>query len=120
MNGHRKFVLSGAISNHETEASVYFKAAEEALRERYPLAEVFNPTRLPQGMTWRQYMVICLTRINGWATDIVYIRNEYYNDSKGANDEREAAQKHNLGEHVYRDRVLTELPREAQSVCTNS
>ena len=112
----KKIFLSGAISGHEKEAADYFARAEKIVLERFPLAQVFNPANLPanppESPAWRRMMTICAARIMGWATDIVYIRNEYYEGSKGARIERALAQERGLGEYVLRGELLSELPKE--------
>jgi len=107
----KKIVLSGAVSGHEGEAEEYFKHARKIVEERFPLAQVFNPTDLPKGLKQSQYMAVCMTRIRGWATTIVYIRNDYYEASAGSRLERKWAQEKGLEEFVLRGYILSELPK---------
>ena len=109
MKEQRKFVLSGAITGHEKEAMVYFLEAERAVLERYPLAQVFNPMRLPKLPSWEAYMVICRSRIEHWATDIVYIENELRKMSKGSLEEEGLAKERLLVQHVYDGIAVEEL-----------
>jgi hypothetical protein len=106
----RNIVLSGAITGHTEEANEYFRAAEKAVGARYPVSLIFNPTKLPKLPSWEAYMKICRMRINGWATDIVYIVNDYYKDSKGAQEERQLAKAKGLVCHVFKNGVLVDLP----------
>ena len=109
----RRFVLSGAITGHEEEAHEYFADAEEAVRKRYPMSEIFNPMRLQHlGLTWEGYMSICRMRISGWATDIVYIVNEHYAASKGSTEERDRAHTASLHTHVFKNNIITDVPEE--------
>ena len=91
MAAPKRIVLSGAITGHEKEATQYFYEAERLVHARYPLASVFNPTRIPKQASWEDYMKICRARINGWADTIVMIQNEFYLDSRGAIEEKELA-----------------------------
>ena len=109
---NKKIVLSGAISGHEEEAAKYFIEAEEAVRARYPTAEVFNPIKLPRLDSWEKYMVIRRMRVSGWATDIVYILNDYYLDSRGSQEERYRAKVKGLDEHIFKNKVLADIPKE--------
>jgi hypothetical protein len=90
MNRTTRLVLSGAITGHLEEARVYFAEAERAVKARYPLAEVFNPAKLPD-MGWERCMVVCRMRIKSWATGLVSIRNEVYSASRGSAEEHDLA-----------------------------
>ena len=98
-----KLVLSGAITGHEKEAEVYFIEAERAVKARYPLAQVFNPIRLPKLPSWEAYMVICRSRIKHWATGIVYIElgDGWRAASKGAREEEALSKERLLNQYVY-------------------
>ena len=108
----KKFFVSGAYSGHEDEARAYFQKACDAILEKFPLASVFDPTKISIGLPYSAAMSICCARIKGWATDIAYVRNQYYDGSKGSLVERKLAQEKGLGEYVFRDGVLSELPKE--------
>lgn len=109
----RRFVLSGAISGHEEDAHEYFADAEEIVRKRYPSAEIFNPMTLQHlKLTQKGYMAICMMRIGGWATDIVYIINEHYAASRGSSVERARAHEVGLHQHVLKNGSLTDVPEE--------
>ena len=109
----KKFFLSGAYTGCEDKAREYFEAASKTVEEKFPLATVYNPMNIPASFSYSSAMKICSARIKGWATDIVYLRNEFYDDSKGACMERGWAKEKGLGEYVFRDNVLSALPKEA-------
>ena len=110
MTRHLKLVLSGAITGHEDEAKEYFRAAEKAVLERYPLAEIFNPIQLPKGLGWEEYMVICRSRIKNWATGIVFIKNDYYIESRGSAEEKVLAENARLWQFDYDGKTVKEIP----------
>lgn len=109
MTRRLKLVLSGAITGYEEEAEKYFREAEIAVLERYPLAEVFNPMRIGKLESWEEYMVICRSRIKHWATGIVFIKNDYYNASRGATEERDLADEKRLWKFDYDGKVVKEI-----------
>lgn len=104
-----KLVLSGAITGHEEEAKRYFDDAEKAVLARYPLAEVFNPMRLPRTRSWEDCMVVCRSRIQNWATGIVYIKNEHYELSKGTKEEKALGIDRCLYQFVYDGSTVEEI-----------
>lgn len=61
----KKIYISGRISGLPIEvARGRFAAAEAYLRERYPDAEIYNPTkfcRYEPGKPWQDYMHLCLS-----------------------------------------------------------
>lgn len=87
----KKICLSGAITGHEKEATVYFTKAEEILRQRYPNAEIFNPIKIPPQSGWEEYMNICLDKLQTWADTMVIIKNDYLEKSAGAMIEKHVA-----------------------------
>lgn len=102
MKEQMKLVLSGAITGHEKEAEIYFMEAERAVQARYPLAQIFNPIRLPKLPSWEAYMIVCRTRIKHWATGIVYVDNNLYRRlSKGAAEEEALAKERFLKQYEY-------------------
>lgn len=109
----KKICLSGAITGHEAEARLYFAEAERIVQERYPLAKIFNPTRLPRQKNWSDYMTICLNRISSWADGIVFIINRYAPESVGVETEYEAAKKAGLEMLNLENGKLTKLQVEA-------
>ena len=109
MNRILKIVLSGAITGHEEEAKKYFMEAERAIHARYPLAEVFNPIRLPP-LGWEECMVICRSRIKHWATAMVFIKNEHYDASRGSVEEKNLAIDRRLYLFDYDGKTVKEIP----------
>lgn len=87
----KKVVLSLAITGHEEEAEKLAFDMEKAVRERFPLAEIFNPVRLPRKKNWEEYMVVCRARVSGWADTIVRGHNKHLGSSKGASEELKIA-----------------------------
>lgn len=104
----KKIVLSGAITGHLEEAKEYFAEAKRAVFERWPNAQVFDPTTIPSTVSWDDAMTICKTRIRGWATDIVCIKNDHYSLSEGSAIECDEAKKASLLVHTYEHGRLIE------------
>lgn len=86
----KKVVLSLAITGHEKEAYELAVQMERAVRERFPTADVFNPTRLPM-KNWEDCMKVCRSRILGWADTLVIGHSAHLAQSKGAAEELELA-----------------------------
>jgi hypothetical protein len=93
---HKKIFISGAITGVEKEAEVYFAEAERLIAERFPGAQIFNPIKLPKMATHEDYMIVCRSRIKGWADTLVSIMNDPYKNSVGAKEEHELAQERGL------------------------
>lgn len=110
MKEQMKLVLSGAITGHEKEAEIYFMEAERAVQARYPLAQIFNPIRLPKLPSWEAYMTICRSRIKHWATGIVYVdNNPYRKSSKGAAEEENLSKERLLRQFEYDGITVEEI-----------
>lgn len=87
----KKICLSGAITGHEKEAQVYFMEAERRVLEIYPDAVIFNPVKIPFQKSWKDYMDICIDRLQTWANMIAIIKNEHLEASAGAMIEKHIA-----------------------------
>lgn len=83
----KKIYIAGKITGLDrTEAIRNFGVAEELLREMG--AVPFNPTCLPKGFTWQDYMTICLEAVK--FCDAVYMLSNW-RDSPDANKEHDTA-----------------------------
>lgn len=85
--------LSGAITGHAEEARSYFLAVEQYAKSILPNSKVFNPTNLPEMGIWENYMKICRSLVENWATYVFVIENEYTASSKGVAEELMIAKK---------------------------
>lgn len=102
----KKVVISLAITGHEEEAKTLSYEAEKAIRERFPLATIFNPTRLPKMHDWEDYMKVCRTRIAHWGDTLIRCESQYIAASRGAKEELELAEKCGLKVILFKDGKL--------------
>ena len=78
-----KIYIAGRVTDNPT-ANKEFSDAEQWVRKQHPEAIILNPTILPEGMEYGDYMDICLAMVR--ACDVLYtIRG--WNTSPGAQAE---------------------------------
>ena len=76
-----KIYIAGKITGLDNYKELFNKAENELLAKGY---KVMNPSILPEGFTWSEYMGICFKMID--ICDEVYMLNNW-EDSKGAKAE---------------------------------
>jgi hypothetical protein len=108
----KRIFLSGATINRGDEARRYFSDATKLLLEKYPLAEVCSTYVLRAGLPAEAFRTVCRMRINGWATDFVYIENDYSTDALCATEvmeHRSMAELKGIAMHRIRDNLLISM-----------
>ena len=102
-----KIYISGAITNNPNYKQ-QFQEAEQHLKQLYPNAIILNPTILPEGLDYNDYMHIDMAMIE--IADMIYFI-EGWEESKGANIELCHAIAHNK-KIVYLDQLISTNKRK--------
>ena len=80
-----KIYIAGKITGLDNYKELFDKAEKELLAKGY---KVMNPSILPDGFGWGEYMKICLKMVE--VCDEIYMLNNW-KDSKGARTENSYA-----------------------------
>jgi len=103
----KRFYLPVPSGLGRAQTQEYVSTASRVILQKYPLASVFSPGMLPQGLLYAEYLAVCRARAQGWATSVVY-RRAY--DSYNA-DDLELLAEAGLDEHELDLEAGTLLPR---------